>query len=269
MKLKYHQAIFDLLQVEPIIDTNRIAEISAIEEVYDIILPEAIKEYFLISNMLETLFEFSVFLEVNPLYLFGKMDSFIGLDEQNLELLKSRKIIPLFGEFNRDWTWFLNLKNQNVKDPKVLLHTKRFPDMLISHPHKFSKQLFLSVWDALVMQPQLSGFYVQGEHVSPNQKTLQLLRSNMHEISTSYILVANETTYRFQKKRAFISIVDNGTTATWFFYADFLQNLENLLEIVKKVKGLIPTLKPMTWEKVTSSDNKKIMVIERILSQFT
>lgn len=269
MTLKYLQAIFDLLEVKPIIDSNRLSEITAIEEAYNIKLPEAIREYFLVANMLETLFQFSVFFEVNPLHTFAKVDSFYGLDDKNLELLKSRKVIPLFCERGRDWTWFLNLKNQDVKDPKVLLHTEAFPDMLISHPHKFSRQLFLSVWDALVMQPQLSGFYVQGEHESPNPKALQLLRNNMREISTSYILVANETTYRFQKEKTFIAIVDNGQTATWYFYADFLPNLEKLLTIVSNVKGLIPTLKPMAWEKVANDHNKKTMVIERILSQYS
>ncbi|MFK7949071.1 MAG: SMI1/KNR4 family protein [Saprospiraceae bacterium] len=268
MTLKYHQAIFDLLEVEPIIDSNRLAEITAIEEAYDIKLPEAIKEYFLIANMLDTLFQFSVFLEVNPLYLFGQTDSFDGLNDKNLELLKSRKIIPLFCERGRDWTWFLNLKNQDA-DPKILLHTQLFPDMLISHPHKFSKQLLLSVWDALVMQPQLSGFYVQGEHKSPDTKTLLLLRSNMQEISTSFILVSNETTYRFQRQNSFIAIVDNGQTATWYFYADFLPNLEKLLSFIKKVKGLIPVLKPMAWKKVANEHNKKTMVIERILSEYS
>lgn len=268
MTLKYHQAIFDLLEVEPVIDSSRSAEIIAIEEAHGIKLPEAVKEYFLIANMLETLFQFSVFLEVNPLYTFAQADSFYGLDDKNLELLKSRKIIPLFCERGRDWTWFLNLKNKDA-DPKVLLHTQAFPDMLISHPHKFSKQLLLSVWDALAMQPQLSGFYVQGEHQSPNTKTLQLLRSNMREISTSFILVANETTYRFQRKNSFIAIVDNGQTAVWYFYADYLPNLEKLLSIVSEVKGLVATLKPMTWEKVAYDDNKKTMVTERILSQYS
>lgn len=268
MTLKYHQAIFDLLEVKPIIDSNRLTDILTIEEAHDIKLPEAIKEYFLVGNMLETLFEFSVFLEVSPLYLFGQTDSFDGLDSKNLELVKSRKIIPLFCEHNRDWTWFLNLKNKDA-DPKVLLHTKAFPDMLISHPHKFSKQLFLSVWDALVMQPQLSGFYVQGTHKSPTDKTLQLLRSNMREISTSYILVANETTYRFQREKSFIAIVDNGITSTWYFYADYLQNLEKLLNIIRNVKELISGLKPMAWEKVATADNKKTMVIERILSEYS
>lgn len=267
MTLKYHQAIFDLLKVKPIIDSNRLADITVIEEAHDIKLPEAIKEYFLVANMLETLFKFNVFLEVSPLYLFGQTDSFDGLDSENLELMKSRKIIPLFCEHNRDWTWFLNLKNKDA-DPKILLHTKAFPDMLISHPHKFSKQLLLSVWDALVMQPQLSGFYVQGEHKSPDAKTLQLLRNNFREISTSFILVTNETTYRFQRQNSFISIVDNGQTSTWYFYADYLQNLEKLLTIVSKIKDLIPILKPMTWEKIATSNNKKQMVLERILTQY-
>ena len=96
MTLKYHQAIFDLLKVKPIIDSNRLADITVIEEAHDIKLPEAIKEYFLVANMLETLFKFNVFLEVSPLYLFGQTDSFDGLDSENLELMKSRKIIPLF-----------------------------------------------------------------------------------------------------------------------------------------------------------------------------
>lgn len=268
MTLKYHQAIFDLLEVEPIMDSSRLAEIIAIEEAYNIQLPEAIKEYFLIANMLDTLFQFSVFLEVNPLHLFAQIDSFQGLDDKNLELLKSRKIIPLFCERGRDWTWFLNLKNQDA-DPKVLLHTQAFPDMLISHPHKFSKQLLLSVWDALVMQPQLSGFYIQGEYKSPDKKALQILRSNMREISTSFILVTNETTYRFQRQQSLIAVVDNGQTSTWYFYADFLPNLEKLLSIVSKIKGLIPTLKPIAWEKVATKDNKKTMVIERILSEYS
>ena len=32
-----------------------------------------------------------------------------------------------------------------------------------------------------------------------------------------------------------ISIVDNGQTSTWYFYADYLQNLEKLLTIVSKI----------------------------------
>lgn len=267
MTLKYHQPIFDLLRVEPVIDTSRLDEITAIEKEYEISLPEAVLEYFSIANMLEMLFEFGVFSDVNPLYLFGKSESFDGLDKHHLELMKERKVIPLFSEHQGEWTWFLNLKYES-NDPKVLLHTKDFPNMLISHPHKFTKQLYLSVWDALVMQPQLSGFYMKAEHEPTTPKTLQILRRVMREIPTTYIMVANETTSRFETDRTYIAIVEDGMTSKWYFYAKSLTDLENLLKLAQKIKNLVPNLEASVWGVKDSKLNKKKSVIERVLKDY-
>lgn len=267
MTLKYHQPIFNLLQVEPLIDTNRLETVLAIEKQYEIILPDAVKEYFLILNMLEMLFEFGVFSEVNPLYLFGKSDSFAGLDEHHLQLMKERKVIPLFSERQGEWTWFLNLKYES-NDPKVLLHTRDFPDMLISHPHKFTKQLYLSVWDALVMNPQLSGFYMKATHSSTNEKSLHTLRRVMREIPTTYIMVANETTYRFENNNAYIAIVEDGEKSKWYFYARSLSDLEGLLKLAQKIKNLVPNIQPEVWGDKDSKLNKKKLVIERVLQDY-
>ena len=63
MALQYHQPIFDLLGIEPVIDETLMDVIQSIEQTYNIKLPKAVREYFSIANMLETLFDFSVFLE--------------------------------------------------------------------------------------------------------------------------------------------------------------------------------------------------------------
>ncbi len=265
MTLKYHQPIFDLLNVKPIVDIHRMEDIKTIEDNYNITLPEAIKEYFLVSNMLDTLFEFGVFLEVNPLYMFGKSTYFEGLNDSDLALMQQRKVIPLFSERNQQWTWFLNLKYES-DDPKVLLHTKDFPDMLISHPHKFTKQLYLSVWDALVMQPQLSGFYMTAQHTMISDTTLSELRRVMREISTTYIMVANETTYRFEWQDTFIAVLDNGEKSDWYFYAKSIDGLERSLQLAQKIKGLIQKMQAKTWG--TSENNTKKMVIQRILNNY-
>ena len=267
MTLHYHQPIFDLLGIEPVIDETRLEIVESIEAAYNIKLPKAVKEYFLIGNMLETLFDFNVFLEVNPLFLFGQLESFDGLDDKHLGLLKNRKVIPLFTEKYQSWTWFLNLKSE-LDDPKVMLHSKDFPEMLISHPHKFSKQLYLSIWDALVIQPRTVGFYMKAKYKISNNDTLRVLRFAMRELSTTYILVANETTYRFESQGSYIAIVEDGMEGNWYFYAKNESSLRSLILLTQKIKHLTPNIQPQMWKAGNIEELDKKVIIERILSEF-
>lgn len=266
MTLRYHQPIFNLLDVAPTIDMTRLEIVQEIEANYHFKMPDAVKEYFLIGNMLDTLFNFNVFLEVNPLFLFGQLEYFEGLDAKHLALLKERKVIPLFTERHQSWTWFLNLKNE-LDDPKVMLHSKDFPEMLISHPHKFSKQLYLSIWDALVIQPRYEGFYMKASYPIAKDDVLRILRLAMHEISTTYILVANETTYRFQNQGGYIAIVEDGTQAAWYFYAKTEESLKQLIQLTQKIKKLTVNIEPqiVTAEEVTELDKKAR--IKQVLSE--
>jgi hypothetical protein len=266
MTLKYHQPIFYLLGIEPIIDMTRLDVVREIEVNYNFKMPNAVKEYFLIDNMLDTLFDFSVFLEVNPLFLFGQLEHFEGLDDKHLDLLKKRRVIPLFTEKNHSWTWFLNLKNE-LDDPKVMLHDKDFPETLISHPHKFSKQLYLSIWDSLVIQPRSEGFYMKANYKIATDDILRTMRFAMHEISTTYILVANETTYRFENNGGYIAIVEDGTQAIWHFYAKDEESLKLLLQLTTKIKKLTTKIKvkASVSETVQAFGNKA--TIEQVLSE--
>lgn len=266
MTLRYHQPIFNLLGVEPIIDMTRLEIVREIEDNYVFKMPEAVKEYFLIGNMLDTLFHFNVFLEVNPLFLFGQLEHFEGLDDKHLSLLKERKVIPLFTERNQSWTWFLNLKNE-LEDPKVMLHSQDFPEMLISHPHKFSKQLYLSIWDALVIQPRYEGFYMKANYQIANEEVLRTMRFAMHEISTTYILVANETTYRFENQGGYVAIVEDGTQATWHFFAKNEESLKALIQLSKKIKNLTPQIQPHITSFEEVSELEKKARIEQILAE--
>lgn len=266
MTLIYHQPIFDLLGVEPIIDMTRLNIVQEIEDNYAFKMPNAVKEYFLIGNMLDTLFDFNVFLEVNPLFLFGQLEHFEGLDKNHLSLLQERKVIPLFTEKNQSWTWFLNLKTE-LEDPKVMLHTKQFPEMLISHPHKFTKQLYLSIWDALVTQHRSEGFYMQASFKIANNDVLRTLRFAMREISTTYILITNETTYRFENQGGYIAIVEDGTQAIWHFYAKNEDSLKSLIQLSTKIKNLTTNIQAKTTLSENIEDLEKQAIIEQILSE--
>jgi hypothetical protein len=260
MTLQYHQPIFDLLSVEPIIDMTRLNIVKEIEANYNFKMPKAVKEYFLIGNMLDILSDINVFLEVNPLFLFGKLYHFEGLDKNHLNLLQKRKFIPFFTEKNQYWTWFINLKNE-LDDPKVMLHSKDFPEILISHPHK----LYLSIWDALVIQYRSEDFYMKATFKIVNNDVFQTLRFAMHEISTTYILVANKTTYRFESQGSYIAIVEDGTQGIWHFYAKNEDNLRFLVQLSKKIKHLTAKIKA----KIALSENVKDLeqkaIIERVL----
>jgi hypothetical protein len=266
MTLKYHQPIFDLLGVEPIIDMNRLEIVKEIEANYDFKMPDAVKEYFLISNMLDMLFGFSVFLEINPIFLFGQSEDFKGLDDKHLDLLKERKVILLFTERNQSWTWFLSLKNE-LADPKVMLHSTDFPEVLISHPHKFSKQLYLNVWDALVTQYRSEGFCMKATYKIANNDVLRTLRFAMHEISTTYILITNETTYRFESQGGYIAIVEDGIQAIWHFYAKNEESLKSLIKLSKKIKKLTAKIQAKTIIPENVKALEKKAIIERVLSE--
>lgn len=268
MALQYHQPIFDLLGIEPVIDETLMDVIQSIEQTYNIKLPKAVREYFSIANMLETLFDFSVFLEVNPLFLFGQLEHFEGLDDKHLGLLKNRKVIPLFTERHESWTWFLNLKDE-LEDPKVMLHAKDFPKTLISHPHKFSKQLYLSIWDTFVIRPRSTGFYMEAKYKSANNDILQILRFTMRELPTTYVLVANETTYRFESHGRYIAIVENGVEATWFFHAKDEHTLGSLMLLTKKIKNLTPNIQPRIWKFEKIKELEKKAIIERVLAKIS
>lgn len=251
--LKYHHEIFDLLEIETIIDSNRFQILNQLESKYDIIIPDSVKEYFIIGNLIEVLKEYNIFDNIVEFDNFAAAETFEGLLAEDLSLMKQRKVIPLFSERNKEWTWFLNLKAE-LDDPKVLLHSTMFPDMLASHPHKFSKQLYLNVWDSYVSTPRFDGFYLTATDKTVNKDMLYELRRFSHEITTSYIMIANETTYRFQRNQAFIAIIDNGIESKWYFHAKKMTDLKYLIELNAKSELLHLDLKPT----ITGNDEIEI-----------
>jgi monoamine oxidase len=148
-----------------------------------------------------------------------------------------------------------------------MLHDKDFPETLISHPHKFSKQLYLSIWDSLVIQPRSEGFYMKANYKIATDDILRTMRFAMHEISTTYILVANETTYRFENNGGYIAIVEDGTQAIWHFYAKDEESLKLLLQLTTKIKKLTTKIKvkASVSETVQAFGNKA--TIEQVLSE--
>ncbi len=265
--LKYHHEIFDLLNIEAIIDSERLTQLNHLESKYDIILPESIKEYFLIQNLIPVLRDYKVFDDIIEFEKFATSESFEGLLNEDLDLLKQRKIIPLFAERNHEWTWFLNLKAE-LDDPKVVLHSTIFPDMLISHPHKFSKQLYLNVWDNYVIRPRFDGFYLTAIEKTIAKDTLYELRRHLREITTSYIMIANETTYRFERNNAFLAIIDDGAATHWYFHADEIDGLRYLVEIIHKSEFITLDLKPIITGEDESEISLKRQVLERFLATY-
>lgn len=261
--LKYHHEIFDLLEIEAIIDSERFQILNQLESKHAIIIPDSVKEYFIIRNLIELLKEYNVFDNIVEFENFAEAETFEGLLAEDLSLIKQRKVIPLFSERNSKWTWFLNLKAE-LEDPKVLLHSTMFPDMLASHPHKFSKQLYLNVWDSYVTIPRFDGFYFAATAKTVNKDILYQLRRFLHEITTSYVMIANETTYRFQRNQAFIAIIDNGIESKWYFRANEIVDLKYLIELNAKSELLNLDLKPT----ITGNNEIEINEKRQILEQF-
>jgi hypothetical protein len=96
---------------------------------------------------------------------------------------------------------------------------------------------------------------------------LRTMRFAMHEISTTYILVANETTYRFENNGGYIAIVEDGTQAIWHFYAKDEESLKLLLQLTTKIKKLTTKIKvkASVSETVQAFGNKA--TIEQVLSE--
>ncbi len=267
ISLKYHHEIFDLLKIEANIDSERLIYLNHLEAKYNIILPESIKEYFLIDNLIDALKQYNVFDNIVELVNFAQTEKFEGLGDTELNLLKERKVMPLFSERSKEWTWFLNLKAE-LDDPKVLLHSIMFPDMLISHPHKFSKQLFLNVWDNYVIKPRFDGYYLSATSKTIKKTLLYELRRHLHEITTSYIMIANETTYRFQRNEAFIAIIDDGMTSNWYFHANSIDSLRYLVEITRNSDLQSLDLEPTITGENEDEISLKRQVLERFLNSF-
>lgn len=264
--LKYHQEIFNLLRIEAKIDTERFALLDHLEAKYHFILPLSIKEYFSIDILNKVLKEYKVFDDIIELEEFATAEHFEGLSAEDLDLLKVRKIMPLFSERKGNWTWFLNLKAA-LEDPKVLLHTQDFPDLLASHPHKFSKQLYLNFWDNYVIRPRNDGFYLSTTERTVRKDVLYDLRNYLHEITTSYVMIVNETTYRFQRNRVFIAIIDNGIESVWYFHATEIEDLKTLLEVIKKSSLLNLVLKPVEIAEKEADMNLERVVVAQLLNK--
>ncbi len=253
MTLNYHQALFDMIGIEPMVEPDRLNKIKAIEDAYDIVLPEGVKEWLLISNMTTILTLHSSFTWIEDIHSFGDQSHIEGLSKRNNQLLAKRKVVPILRERNGDWTWFLSLQDTG-HDPKIMLNATEFKDSLISHPHRFSKQLFVNVWDYRAMHPSNEGFYLKATTPPIVAETLDLFRRHCNELVTTFILLTNETTYRFQKKDYFILLKDNGEQTAWYLYAKHQTALQKMLEIATTVKDLKPKLQPVVtgtdeWER--------------------
>lgn len=267
MTLKYHQEVFDLMGISPRIDTDRLDKIYAIEKKYNISLPESVVEWLLIANMSTILTIQSSFTWIEELETFGEKNHIETLSKRNNQLLAERRIVPILSERKGDWTWFLSFQ-ETGEDPKIMLNASEFPDTLISHPHKFSKQLFVNIWDFKLMNPTDNGFYLTAITSPVEQDDLELFRRNWNELVTTFILLTNETTYRFQKKDHFVLVKNNGEISTWYLYAQHQNALQSMLEVALKVKTLQTSIKPVPsgtdeWER-----NYNIKLIESILREF-
>lgn len=267
MALQYHQHIFDLVGIEPEIDTTRLTELETIEHKYNIELPASVKEWFSIVNLPIVLQDYSSFSWQATLKTFGKQDRVTGLLARNNKYVGQRKIIPMLRERNGDWLWLLNLQETNY-DPKIVLQVKEFPDMLLSHPHRFVKQAFLNVWDFLVTSRQFKGFYLKSESPPVKPDTFVFLRSYFNEISTTFMLVINETTCRLQKRERFIRIVEDGFSAQWMFYAKNEQALERMLAIILQLKFVKKHILPIPSGKTEAEKSENKQTIKRILARF-
>lgn len=253
MTLKYHQALFDMIGIKPMVEPERLDKIKAIQNAYGILLPEGVKEWLLIANMTTVLTLHSSFTWIEDINSFGHLSHIEGLSKRNNQLLAERKIVPILSERNGDWTWFLSLQDTG-HDPKIMLNSSEFKDSLLSHPHRFSKQLFVNVWDYRVMHTTTEGFYLKANTPPILPDTLELFRRNCNEIVTTFILLTNETTYRFQKKDYFILLKDNGEQTTWYLYAKHQGALQKMLDIALQVNGLKQALHPVEtgtdeWER--------------------
>ena len=89
----------------------------------------------------------------------------------------------------------------------------------------------------------------------------------MREISTTYILVSNETTYRFESQGSYMTIVEDGTQGTWYFYAKNEYDLRFLIELTQKVKHLTKKLQPRIASDEAVSELNKKAKIEQILAE--
>ena len=189
---------------------------------------------------------------------FGNRESVKGLDQEFNTLVRARKCIPLFSEeLEGRLEWFL--APDGTDDPKVLLRTEIFPDFLMPHPHRFSKLIYLNIWDANVQVPKPKGYYLKATLGPLKDKTLKKLRLFFDQKESTFYLYASRTIHRFEKQNQFLSIWDNeGLTSYWFFHTKTSEELEKLLTAIAKFPKLKRHIQPVQATATTTENYNTI-----------
>ena len=233
MNLKYHQPTLDLIHKASPIEVSPHKVLAAVCTAGNRALDEAVVEWFSLVQEYDILKQNTSYTHLQPIELLGSLVTIEGLAAEYQDLINSQKCIYLFEEEldGSPVKWFL--APDGSPDPKVLLHTPIFPDILMPHPHSFSKLIYLNVWDKQVEKPSANGFYIQATTGIFSEKYNLYLRSQLNSRVSTFFLYASRTIHRYYKKEVRLNVWANGIENTyWYGWAANFEELKKLITVL-------------------------------------
>ncbi|HXW01112.1 MAG TPA: hypothetical protein VEC93_22050 [Anaerolineae bacterium] len=219
--LSYHQSTFDLLKIEPQTSSKAISLLNKFEQVYGLLLPASIREWYSLTEACDILRKY------------GNQDPPIELEEleciqlseypRNLPDFGTEKIMPIMHENQGVCTWAVVLSE--VDDPPVIVE---FNSVWMPHADRFSTFVYTRVWDWDEARRSCS---LGAQDVNLNRNDIEFLQENFEEGPRTYSW-PGKTNYRFSDDQTRIIIWDEEEQADWYIFS---QSAEALLKTAKCV----------------------------------
>lgn len=213
----FHQATFDLLEVEPQTSASARAELESTERRLGLRLPDSVREWYSCKYALHILAEHSNQDPPIPVHEFALSESSVG------------PLISIRWENQGVCTWAILLDGS--EDPPVFVDVDSNGTNWQRLAPTFSTYVYTCVWDyRLVFQrPGL----VQAQNDPLSSETLEVL-SRSFEQRPSTFGWPGSVQYRFAgpQKQGIIIWSQEGQSADWFVAAEEAVSLESVLRLV-------------------------------------
>lgn len=218
-KLKYHQAIFDMLQREPVFSEANIAALNEQEKKLGITFPASVREWYSLEDTVKILYDYS--------------DTDEPLEIRELKAITQYNKCIFF--ISHEGVYAVSFSLSHSPDPPVY----RYGDPIwgnedssgwaLWYPN-FSHFIYNWIWDQLYIRKY---WPIVATKASLLQADLDFLRSNFSEVNLGEIQRTNIQTYRFESMNQHLEIiVEADELVSWWIGTDTLEALRDFLVII-------------------------------------